>query len=567
MGDSAAARSAEPISERKSIQPYLIMISAKGIPLRRLRTGVEMAQLISVHKAFALILLTVLALIRAFPLHAVEPCQGLADSISHGQIMWAQNAIVVQGTAVPNLSNPTKNINTIKRETQRAATLDAYRKAAEVLAGVMLTSDATTPDQHTVMSSMRAFVQQPSICKSKFYSDGGVDMVVMVPLQGELITALLPSTGAAVAQGKSVYTGIIVDATELPFRPALAPRFLSPDGSILFSHSNVRASAIKSRGMIQYVTHRRDIDPERIGSNPLTVKAVQLGDASPSELILESRAASALRGQPAFLADGNIAILTSPIQPVECADLFPKVVDRMIDWERQLVIAKGHGKVDFQGTEDNALRLRMMERAAEVDAQRHLLKAIMRLATKVDPSFTAVSANNMRLQGWVRNAVRCGAKYYRDGSAEVVLAAPVNSVWITGRRQRESRQSNSPQGHMKTTGVIIDASGFDFKPALSTTIMSADQTVVVESRQVARAYRQTYGMTAYHSSLEAARANHRLGAAPLVIDAVSATNHPSQVMIARADAVKLKALADWSAIQHQGRIAILTQHTVTHLSD
>ena len=74
-----------------------------------------------------------------FDARAETRCGEIADRISHVDIVWTENAIFVQGTAAPNLSDSYKPVSTIKRETQRAATLEAYRKAAEVLAGVNIT--------------------------------------------------------------------------------------------------------------------------------------------------------------------------------------------------------------------------------------------------------------------------------------------------------------------------------------------------------------------------------------------------------------------------------------------
>ena len=521
----------------------------------------------NINQWYSIISLILLSLIAAMPLHAMEPCRGLADTLSHGQIIWTQNAIVVQGTAVPNLSNPSKSINIIKRETQRAATLDAYRRAAELLTGVMITQETTGPDRNRVLATMQATVQQPQICKTKFYSDGGVDMVVMVPLQGDLITALLPSSGSDVAQAESPHSGLIVDATALPFRPTLAPRLLALDGSVLFSHKNIRRTVIKTRGVVQYVDRPESIARNRIGNRPFRTKAIQLGHASPSDLILDSRATSILRDQPTFLADANVVILTSAVQPIECINLFPDVVEPMIDWQRRLVVAKGYGKVDFAGTEDNALRLRMMERSAEVDARSNLLKALKVMTARSDGLSATSPADTLRFRGWVKNAVRCGAKYFRDGSAEVTLAAPLDGVFIDNSLHRNQRRAPEANARLNTTGVIIDTTGLEFKPVLAPMIVTSNQGVLYSSQHMATAYRQTYGTVAYHQSLMAAKTSSRIGPAPLIIKAVTTTPHPSHVVVAHQDALKIKALKEWPAIQHQGRVAIVTRQTLTHLSD
>ena len=113
---------------------------------------------------------------------AEDNCSGLADKVSHGYVLWTQNAIIAQGTAAPNLSDPNKPLSVIKHEAKRAATLDAYRKIAGVLAGINVTSTTFAGDSPHVISQINAYVRQPKICKTKYYADGGFDIVVKVPL-------------------------------------------------------------------------------------------------------------------------------------------------------------------------------------------------------------------------------------------------------------------------------------------------------------------------------------------------------------------------------------------------
>ena len=111
----------------------------------------------------AVVLFTLLAFCRLFIApsgsFAESNCGAIADRITHGATVWTENAIFVQGTAAPNLSDPYKPVSTIKRETKRAATLDAYRKAAEVLAGVYITGDRMASDTPLITSRIQAYVR------------------------------------------------------------------------------------------------------------------------------------------------------------------------------------------------------------------------------------------------------------------------------------------------------------------------------------------------------------------------------------------------------------------------
>ncbi|NNK84424.1 MAG: hypothetical protein HKO91_02575, partial [Desulfobacterales bacterium] len=94
----------------------------------------------------------------AYQTEAQDNCSGLADQVSHGYVWWAQNAIIAQGTAAPNLSDPNKTLSAIKHEARRAATVDAYRKIAGVLAGINVTSTTFAGDSPHIISRINAYV-------------------------------------------------------------------------------------------------------------------------------------------------------------------------------------------------------------------------------------------------------------------------------------------------------------------------------------------------------------------------------------------------------------------------
>jgi len=359
---------------------------------------------------------------------AQDNCGGIADKISHGFILWTENAIIAQGTAAPNLSDPDKPVSAIKHEAQRAATLDAYGKIAGVLAGINVTSATFAADSPHIISRINAYVRQPKICKTKYYADGGVDIVVKVPLAGELVKALLPDAGKNVATSKSKYTGLIVDASAVAFSPAIAPRLLAPDGTVLYSQEKVRLDIVVKRGTVKYVQDRKAIKKDHVGKRPLEARVTSLGAISPGDLVVDQNVATILADSPAFLGYGKVAIITSPIRKIDCKELASKKVDQMIDWERKIAVAKGTGRVNFSQKVDNSVRMRMMEKAAEVDAERKLLELILKINVDGNNTLKNTLDTSNQIEGVVKNAVRCSAKYFKDGSAEVVLAAPFDGI-------------------------------------------------------------------------------------------------------------------------------------------
>jgi len=89
----------------------------------------------------------------------------------------------------------------------------------------------------------------------------------------ELVSPNTPATGTPVAEGN--YTGLIIDARGLKVQPAMAPRILKADGTVLYGAGKFDLEQLVEKGMAAYY---RDItaaraDP-RAGSNPLVLRPI-----------------------------------------------------------------------------------------------------------------------------------------------------------------------------------------------------------------------------------------------------------------------------------------------------
>ncbi|MDY6789850.1 MAG: hypothetical protein SWH54_01160 [Thermodesulfobacteriota bacterium] len=495
---------------------------------------------------------------------AQDNCGGIADKVSHGFILWTENAILAQGTAAPNLSDPKKPVSVIKRETQRAATLDAYRKIAGVLNGLNVTSTTFASDSPHVISRINAYVRQPKICKTKYYADGGVDMVVKVPLSGELVKALLPDAGRNVASARSKYTGLIVDASTVAFYPAIAPRLLAPDGTVLYSQEKVKLDVVVKRGAVKYVENRKAIKKDHVGHRPLKTTVTGLGALSPGDLVVDRKSASILAGSPAFLGNGKVVIITSPIRKIDCRGLAGTEIDQRIDWERKIVVARGTGRVNFARKMDDSVRMRMMEKAAEVDAQRKLLELILKINVGDHKILKNTLSTYRQIEGVVKNAVRCGAKYFKDGSAEVVLAAPIDGIAFEGEVPGKMVPPDITVVESHVSGLIIDASDLAFKPSLTPKLLGPDGRELYGADMVSPAYVRQYGVAGYSSSLDQAKTDQRTGDQPLVVHAGRVAENPSQLVLASGDANKIAQLNNMSGPLSQGRVIIITKNVCRH---
>lgn len=474
---------------------------------------------------------------------AVDDCGEIGNQIGHGEIRWDESAIYVQGTAAPNLAQ--KNLTMIKRGASRAARMDAYRKAAAVLAGVSLTASSKVGDLPGATSRVSGFIRGATLCKSKFYADGGVDLVLRIPMASVYANLKSDAKAASVSTGASEYSGLIVDVRHLPFVPAIVPTLASTDGFKFLEQS----SAINQLPVKYVYSDASTLLEEVAGKKPLKVSAVSLGLFSPSEIVLEASAIDALKLKPEFLGQGRTVIIMRKPKEINCKEMTVSITETKVDWVRRLILTRGYGEVDFSSDYDQAVKMRLMERAAEVDAERRLTTEAIDLST------------NRELKGSISvlvNAARCGAKYFKDGKAEVVLAAPLDQLvlpipWASKTATPEAHENNT------STGVIIDARQLQgFMPTLAPVLIGPSGELLYGSEFVQAAYGRTFGGAGYVENLEAAIVDERIGFKPLVLKPLKHVEGQAHVLqFSTKDAERIQMLAARSDVLARAAIVIV----------
>jgi len=231
----------------------------------------------------------------------------------------------------------------------------------------------------------------------------------------------------------------------------------------------------------------------------------------------------------------------------------------MIDWKRKIAIAKGTGRVNFSRKMDNSVRMRMMEKAAEVDGQRKLLELILKINVDGNKILKQTLNSSNLIEGVVKNAVRCSAKYFKDGSAEVVLAAPFDGMASESAGSGKDRSTYMTVMESYVSGLIIDASDLDFKPALAPKLLAPDGRELYGPDMVSKAYVRQYGIVGYRPSLDKAKADQRIGNDPIIVHADSITENPSQLVLAGKDVNKIAQLNTMAGPLSQGRVIIITK--------
>ncbi|MBI5195787.1 MAG: hypothetical protein HZA10_05660 [Nitrospirae bacterium] len=214
--------------------------------------------------------------------------------------------VAAEGLPSPTATSPAK-----KRLTaERAATTLAYRQLAEILEGVAVVGDTLVKDAElqydVVRVAVSGFVKGARVVQKEYNEKEESALVIMKIgmtgpgsfadalyskiLKPDVKKELVEPESAPKFQPKPVpveekYDGLIIDATEQNFRPALINRIFTPKGEILYDPSKISQKVLVEQGCGEY-TNSTDKAKAALGTrevkNPLIVKAS--GTVSPSDL-------------------------------------------------------------------------------------------------------------------------------------------------------------------------------------------------------------------------------------------------------------------------------------------
>ncbi|MBI4691579.1 MAG: hypothetical protein HY754_15145 [Nitrospirae bacterium] len=191
---------------------------------------------------------------------------------------------------------------------ERAAEVLAYRKLAEFLDGVAVVGDSLVKDAELKYDIVRAavagFVKGAQVVHKEYSREDEIALVVMkVGMTGPGSFAdtlyakiLKPDVKKELLEPqpaykhKSIaleekYDGLIVDATDQGFRPALINRIFTQKGEVLYDPSKISQKVLVEQGCGEYtntIDKAKAALEQRGTKNPLIIKAT--GTVSPSDL-------------------------------------------------------------------------------------------------------------------------------------------------------------------------------------------------------------------------------------------------------------------------------------------
>jgi hypothetical protein len=207
-----------------------------------------------------------------------------------------------------------------------AAIADAQRLLAQAIGDLPLTSSLTlaqcSGQQPNIERRVNALLKGAAPVQDservEKQADGSklVFVNLEMPLNAKdgLREALRSGFGSA-CRAEATHTGLVIDAVNLEFRPCLAPRLSGPDGSTVWDGTEALLANPEIPGAA--AAYSKNLETamgfkDRVGANPLVVKATAVRGAGKCELVF-----SAIE-----LAKLNAAHLEAPLAEARVAVVF-----------------------------------------------------------------------------------------------------------------------------------------------------------------------------------------------------------------------------------------------------
>ncbi len=237
---------------------------------------------------------------------------GEAAQASAGRTFWTKGYIEVVGEAACDMAEALNEADCYL-SARRAAIVLAQEKLSEMVNGVVIDGETTLRNELLVSSTLRTktlgLIRGAEIISEDrvTLADGSIlaRVWMRMPLTGEggLTGPILEHAAQLAAERKipvfefsrtlpeTAYTGIVIDATEIEARPAMAPKlFVLEKLEAALSVDQVDFEIASREGLVEYAgTVEQALElKERIGERPILLKAVSTHGSTRSDLIISA---------------------------------------------------------------------------------------------------------------------------------------------------------------------------------------------------------------------------------------------------------------------------------------
>ena len=249
------------------------------------------------------------------------------------------------------------------------------------------------------------------------------------------------------------------------------------------------------------------------------------------------------------------------------AQVYQETASGSVDWQSRLIRAKGIGMPSAVGGRAGQIRV------ARADALRKILETVegMNLTSETTVQDYMLQSDRIQteVRGLCRNFREVGEPtYLSDGSieltVEMLVGQDLNKVLLGDMAFQDGTPTPIPAGGIDPansiyTGLVVDCSGVDLRPALAPRILSESGDEVYGNAWVNRDWAVRNGMVGYVKSVEQAKGQQdRIGAHPLLVKAVAVKGtQKADIVISDHEGQTLHALSENLSFLSECRVLVV----------
>jgi len=275
-------------------------------------------------------------------------------------------------------------------------------------------------------------------------------------------------------------------------------------------------------------------------------------------------------------------VISGVSMAAEQSDLIEQFERGCINWSDGIFQSSGVGVPPVKSEEKDSEERQKALNHARTHALKNMLEIILGARVNSLKSVGDIASKSdivmAKVESLAKGAKAIKQEYLSDGTVEVTMQMsmyggfaqfilpeeikqiePIKTVSNKNNASAEASQDSGLKTEAEVfTGLIVDARGIQFAPAMAPVIMDEKSREVYGSAFVSREFAVQQGMSGYSRNIQAANQNKRVAGNPLTVKGLrTAENMPSTIIISNADASKIKRASEHLSFLKKCRVMMV----------
>ena len=275
-------------------------------------------------------------------LNSAGICRGetheLIEVTKKSSINWNKRYVTaagIGGTAPKNIHDPDLRWQWAVASAKKTAEKNLFKTIWDIhIDSNRRIGDAASEDIH-ILNQLIDMTKALPILKKRRFSGGSAGVDIQMDMNGEFARLTLPknieklesikpvfsnksqekqSLSTEKPISSDVFTGLVVDATDIGAKPSISPRILDKNGKEIYGAAFASREFAVQKGISGYMTDIKAAQKNpRVGKKPLIVRGLISIGAGHSDIVISNLDASKLRGSSEhliFLKKCDVIIVT-----------------------------------------------------------------------------------------------------------------------------------------------------------------------------------------------------------------------------------------------------------------